>query len=393
MTIAGSENRKTGLTMTGVASHITAASKGGPRYDPSMSPDERSSESNGIWTCQIHGKFIDDNPSKVTVEELRRWKYQHEKWVFDRVESGAELFNDGVYRIGAYNVGVFSDEHTIPIGRHNILVGENDSGKTTVCQMLALFAGGNHWKKFNKRFKFNRSAKNHSCVEISHISPEGKTTVKISPQLTDRGRKRIKNTQQRIHVEVNGHVAVDWPRPLFRVLYFDMQLYRTNYRDPQDTFLKAIKYLATEFNISEDVIWDSMREELFATSTFGYKLRRRCHRRVDVLVPDGRDFYVSHKALSFTEQQMVFLEIALKLANCSPKKERWFIIFDSTFYSRLDLKYKDSLFRKIASAQELNIQTLFCLHSTEDAEALKNLRSEKWVNASHFGKLTLHNFL
>ncbi|MBW2675365.1 MAG: hypothetical protein JRD89_18470, partial [Deltaproteobacteria bacterium] len=132
--------------------------------------------------------------------------------------------------------------------------------------------------------------------------------------------------------------------------------------------------------------------ELFATSTFGYKLKRSGHRKLDALVPDGREFYVPHGALSFTELQMVFLEIALKLISCTPKKDRWLLIFDSTFYSRLDLKYKDALFRKIAG-QELNIQTLFCLHSEEDAEALKNLRSEKWVNAIQFGKLTLHSYL
>ena len=83
MTVAGSDDRRSGITMTGVAAHITAASRKGPRYDPAMSHDERSSESNGIWTCQIHGKFIDDNPSKCTTEELRRWKSQHEKWVFE----------------------------------------------------------------------------------------------------------------------------------------------------------------------------------------------------------------------------------------------------------------------------------------------------------------------
>ncbi|MEK9817519.1 MAG: hypothetical protein VW447_10510, partial [Limnobacter sp.] len=86
MTIAGSDDRKSGLTMTGVAAHITAASKHGPRYDTNMSPEERRSETNGIWTCQIHGKFIDDNPSRCSTDEIRRWKAQHEKWVFYRVE-------------------------------------------------------------------------------------------------------------------------------------------------------------------------------------------------------------------------------------------------------------------------------------------------------------------
>src|SRR5712691_4284186 len=32
----------------GVAAHITAASPGGPRYDPSLTPEERRSASNGM---------------------------------------------------------------------------------------------------------------------------------------------------------------------------------------------------------------------------------------------------------------------------------------------------------------------------------------------------------
>ena len=33
MTVSGSNDRDSGLTMTGVAAHITAASEKGPRYD------------------------------------------------------------------------------------------------------------------------------------------------------------------------------------------------------------------------------------------------------------------------------------------------------------------------------------------------------------------------
>jgi hypothetical protein len=82
MTVGPSEDRRSGLSMVGVAAHNTAAAPGGPRYDAGMSIAERSSENNGIWMCQTHGKLIDDNPSTHTVEEIRRWKRQHEDWFF-----------------------------------------------------------------------------------------------------------------------------------------------------------------------------------------------------------------------------------------------------------------------------------------------------------------------
>ncbi len=36
----------------GVAAHITAASPGGPRFDSSLTSDERKGIGNGIWLCQ-----------------------------------------------------------------------------------------------------------------------------------------------------------------------------------------------------------------------------------------------------------------------------------------------------------------------------------------------------
>jgi len=58
----------------GVAAHITAASPGFCRYDPTLTSDERSSISNGIWLCQSCAKLIDSDESEYTIEKLRKWK-------------------------------------------------------------------------------------------------------------------------------------------------------------------------------------------------------------------------------------------------------------------------------------------------------------------------------
>jgi len=48
-----------GSITTGMAAHICAAAPGGPRYDPSMTPTERSHNDNGIWLCAAHAPLID----------------------------------------------------------------------------------------------------------------------------------------------------------------------------------------------------------------------------------------------------------------------------------------------------------------------------------------------
>src|SRR6476620_1754256 len=63
----------------GVAAHITAASTGGPRFDGSLTGDERAHFSNGIWLCESCAKLIDSDEPRYTVETLRAWKQTAEE--------------------------------------------------------------------------------------------------------------------------------------------------------------------------------------------------------------------------------------------------------------------------------------------------------------------------
>jgi hypothetical protein len=71
----------------GVASHITAASRGGPRYDAASTPEQRQSPENGIWLCQNCGKLIDDDTRRYPAELLRSWKRVSEEAALLAVET------------------------------------------------------------------------------------------------------------------------------------------------------------------------------------------------------------------------------------------------------------------------------------------------------------------
>lgn len=60
----------------GVAAHITAASEGGPRFNPTLTNEERSDINNGIWLCQSCSKLIDSDTIKYSEEVLQVWKNQ-----------------------------------------------------------------------------------------------------------------------------------------------------------------------------------------------------------------------------------------------------------------------------------------------------------------------------
>jgi len=72
----------------GVASHITAASPGGPRFDNSLTSDKRISPENGIWLCPTCGKLIDSDENRYTVEKIQEWKRQAERASLYEIEEG-----------------------------------------------------------------------------------------------------------------------------------------------------------------------------------------------------------------------------------------------------------------------------------------------------------------
>ena len=73
----------------GVAAHITAASPGGPRYDSSLSPDQRKNISNGIWLCQKCAKLIDNDQLRYTAIKLQGWKKTAEDIALTQLEAGS----------------------------------------------------------------------------------------------------------------------------------------------------------------------------------------------------------------------------------------------------------------------------------------------------------------
>jgi hypothetical protein len=74
-----------GTINVGVAAHITAAAPRGPRYDPSLTREQRRHQSNGIWLCQTHGKLVDSDDAHFTVEKLLSWKRMAESRAFGAI--------------------------------------------------------------------------------------------------------------------------------------------------------------------------------------------------------------------------------------------------------------------------------------------------------------------
>lgn len=88
------------LVTIGVASHIHAAAPGGPRYLASMSPEERSSSSNGIWLCPTHSVLIDRDEATYTAGVLRQMKREHETVVASQLNGRASATESDFIALG-----------------------------------------------------------------------------------------------------------------------------------------------------------------------------------------------------------------------------------------------------------------------------------------------------
>lgn len=75
-------------TSIGVAAHITAAARGGPRYDESLTSEQRRSIRNGIWLCQSCARLIDVDTSEYPDEKLCAWKTEAEDWARTKQRGG-----------------------------------------------------------------------------------------------------------------------------------------------------------------------------------------------------------------------------------------------------------------------------------------------------------------
>ena len=66
-------------TVLGKICHINAKSKGGPRYIPKQTAEERNSFDNLILLCGNHHDTIDKEPKIYTDDVIREMKHAHEK--------------------------------------------------------------------------------------------------------------------------------------------------------------------------------------------------------------------------------------------------------------------------------------------------------------------------
>ena len=105
---SGPHSKSNKSVIVGIAAHICAAAPGGKRYDPNMTPEQRSSIENGIWLCSRCAKLIDSDEIKYTPELLKKWKTDHEALISKELVSSGLINKKFVEDVPPLNIQEFA---------------------------------------------------------------------------------------------------------------------------------------------------------------------------------------------------------------------------------------------------------------------------------------------
>ena len=133
----------------GVAAHIIAASKNGPRDEADTSDNKRKSITNGIWLCHSCSVLIDRDEKKFKKEVLQNWKDLAEKKAEKELDLSLteEYFYNGIFFSTKLHAlwAIFFDKirwhYSYEINledeiKHNFLVRTNNSEEYLTYVML-----------------------------------------------------------------------------------------------------------------------------------------------------------------------------------------------------------------------------------------------------------------
>ncbi|GEM_PF-3037869 len=154
ITIGASTNPEKS-TNIGVASHISAAAPGGPRYDSKLDSDERASIENGIWLCYGCSVLIDKDTDKYTTDILKDWKENAERKSMNEVN-------------GIDDKDFYSDDYNDLFNSDFDEEEEWDKKSSIICDITSLLSACRRTMSWDNRseLKLYSWLDNHSEEEI-----------------------------------------------------------------------------------------------------------------------------------------------------------------------------------------------------------------------------------
>lgn len=155
-------------TCIGVVAHIFSASPGGPRGTGGLTRSELSSPANAIWLCSDHAALVDKNRgTDYPPGLLLSFKSLHEARIAREMEGLYTRFG-WVEALHVHSSPLFEGSTKLELGKLTLLIGENGTGKTALCEWLAAASSA----RYLKRWQTLWSGRRPLDVEVCYLDPE-----------------------------------------------------------------------------------------------------------------------------------------------------------------------------------------------------------------------------
>lgn len=146
------------VASTGFACHIFSAAPRGPRGQGRLTAEQLRKAENGFWACGEHAKLVDTNDGRrYPAAKLLGWRALHEARVHHEMGGlrlpvnwveGIEVIRSPLVRRGPLFEPderriepLFKSGERLSLSRVTVLVGNNGSGKTALCEWMGATAG------------------------------------------------------------------------------------------------------------------------------------------------------------------------------------------------------------------------------------------------------------
>ncbi|MBU3932325.1 MAG: hypothetical protein ABIK91_03645 [Pseudomonadota bacterium] len=331
-------------TQLGKAAHISAAAEGGPRYDPKLSPEQRSSQENGIWLCAECADRVDkrENEVQYPVELLRSWKKLNESATGTDFASIQNRAFYPVRKLTLIDFAGVQGEATINFGALTIFNGTSKLNRT-VGELLRIFSD-------RERFERTRQPRSGSTSNLGRIpiTEDKSYVITVStkeprnfPQI---GKIRLSLSDSREVIICAGTDDVsmsigDTHLPVFsaflNVVSIGVNFHQIVFESPlSEEKPNTIGGLSRFFGISVGELKDCIKGVPSDRSVFGYSYEIQDDSELYLKI-SGDDFYPLG-VLSSGQQNRFVLDVAIKIALYSAKVKPTVLTIDQSRIISLD---------------------------------------------------------
>ncbi len=156
------------VASNGVAAHIFSASPGGPRSQGGLTEDELCLPENGVWLCADHARLVDANRGDAYPPALLL-SYKHlQEARSAREQRGIHAPFRWLHEMRLIRTPLLQENQNILFGKLNMIVGDNGTGKTALCEWVSAFAT----LEWIEGWRSGQTMLHPIIAELSYFDPE-----------------------------------------------------------------------------------------------------------------------------------------------------------------------------------------------------------------------------